>query len=149
MVDLRDYHNLYLTTDVLHLADVFGSFSDTIQNYGLDPAHYYTALRLTWQAALKMSDVELDRFTEAEMHLFIEKGIHGGVSMISHCYAKANVPEMDDYNLDKPNEYLMYLDANNLYGWAMLQHLPTGVNFIIMKTSTSIIFLKIQILAPS
>ena len=127
MVDLRDFHNLYLITDVLLLADVFESFRDTcMQHYGLDPAHNYTAPGLAWQAALKMTGVEMDLLTDMDMHLFIEEGIRGGVSMISHRYAKANVPELDDYDPTKPNEYLMYLDANNLYGWAMSQALPTS-----------------------
>ena len=59
-------------------------------------------------------------------HLFIEAGIRGGVSIITHRYAKANVPGLDGYDESKPNEHLIYWDANNLYGWAMSQHLPTG-----------------------
>ena len=60
------------------------------------------------------------------MYLFVEDGIRGGISQITHRYAKANVPQLEDYDPSKEIEYLMYLDANNLYGWAMSQHLPTG-----------------------
>ena len=127
MKDLGDYHNLYLLTDVLLLADVFESFRDTcMQNYGLDAAHSYTAPGLAWQAALKMTEVELDLFTDPDMHLFIEEGIRGGVAIITHRYAKLNVPDLEGYDPTKPNEYIVYLDANNLYGWAMSQSLPTG-----------------------
>ena len=83
-MNLGDYHELYLTTDVLILADVFGEIRDTcMSNYGLDPAHSFTSPGLAWQAALKMSDVQLDLFTDIEMHLFIKRGIRGGVAIIN------------------------------------------------------------------
>ena len=88
MTDLRDYHNFYQLTDVLLLADVFENFRDMcLQNYGLDLAHNYTFPGLSWQAALKMTDVELDLLTNIDQHLFIEEGIRGGVTMIIHRYA--------------------------------------------------------------
>ena len=87
MTDFRDYQNFYLLTDVLLLADVFENFRDTcLQNYGLDPAHNYTSPGLSWQAAVKMKDVELDLVTDIDQHLLIEEGIRGGVAMISHRY---------------------------------------------------------------
>ena len=58
------------------------------------------------------------------MYLFIEKGLRGGFSMASQPYGKANNKYMQDYDETKPSSYLLYLDANNLYGWAMCQHLP-------------------------
>ena len=88
MTDLRDYHNFYLLTYVLLLADVFEDFRDVcLQHYGLDPAHNYTSPGLSWQAALKMTNLELDLLTDIDQHLFIEEGIKGGVAMISHRYA--------------------------------------------------------------
>jgi len=61
------------------------------------------------------------------MLLIIEKGIRGGISTITHRYAKANNPYIQEsYDETKPNSYITYLDANNLYGWAMSQYLPTG-----------------------
>ena len=85
MTDLGDYPNFPLLTDVLLLADVFKNFRDVrLQHYGLDPALNYTFPGFSWQAALKMPDVELDLLTDIDQHLFIEEGIKGGVAMISH-----------------------------------------------------------------
>lgn len=123
--NLGEYHDLYVTTDVLALADVFEQFREMCLNYyGLDAAHFYTTPGLAWEAALKMTDVKLELLTDIDMHLFIEKGIRGGVSMITHRHAKANNPLMSDYDPNQPKNYIMYLDANNLYGWAMSQALP-------------------------
>ena len=121
---MRDYHNLYLKSDVL--ADVFENFRDVcLTNYELDPAWYYTAPGLAWDAALKKTEVELELLSDPDMLLMVEKGIRGGVSSIMHRYAKANNKYMgEDYNPTEPSKYLQYLDANNLYGWAMSRPLP-------------------------
>lgn len=115
-----------METDVHLLADVFENFRTLcIDMYGLDEAHFYTAPVLAWQAALKMTGVELELLTDPDNHLFVEKGLRRGIAMISKRYAKANNPYLNDYDLTEPSNYLMYLDANNLYGWAMCQPLPT------------------------
>ena len=122
---LGDCHDLYVKTDVALLADVFENFRNLCQEqYGLDPVHYYTSPGLSWDALLKKTGVELDLFTDLEMHLFVERGMRGGISMVSKRYAKANNPLVPDYDPSKPNKYIMYLDANNLYGWAMSKPLP-------------------------
>ena len=122
---LGDYHDLYVKTDVALLADVFENFRKLcLQQYGLDPAHYFTSPGLSWDALLKKTGVELELFTDVEMHMFVERGIRGGISMVSKRYAKANNPLISDYDPSKPNSYIMYLDANNLYGWAMSKPLP-------------------------
>lgn len=124
---LGDYHDLYLKTDVLLLADVFEKFRDTaMQHYGLDPAHYLGAPGLSWDALLKKTKVRLELLTDIDMHLFMEKGLRGGVCMASKRFARANNPLCPGYDSTKPNRWIMYKDANNLYGWAMLQRLPTG-----------------------
>ena len=116
MKTFQDYHDLYLKTDVLLLADVFENFRDICQkNYGLDPTLYYTAPILAWDAALKVTKVKLELLADPDMLLMIEKGIRGGASMISTRYGKANNPYMGDlYDLYQPTKYILYLDANNL-----------------------------------
>ena len=127
MKNLGDYHNLYNQVDVLLLADVFENFRDIcIKNYKLDPAHYYTAPGLAWDAALKVTEVKLELLSDMDMLLMVEKGIRGGVSMISNRYGKTNNKYMGDKFDDKePSKYITYLDANNLYGWAMSKPFPT------------------------
>ena len=116
-----------MLTDVLLLANVFKNFRDVcLQRYGLDPAHSYTSPGFFWQAALKMMGVEVDLLTDIDQNLFIEEGIRGGVAIISHQYTRANASGMKNYDASKRNSYIMYLDVNNLYGWAMSQPLPTS-----------------------
>ncbi|GFW42901.1 uncharacterized protein TNCV_734341 [Trichonephila clavipes] len=123
---LGEYHDLYVTSDVILLADVFQNFRHLCLNfYKLDPCHCYTAPGLAWQACLYMSRVKLELFTDLDMHLFVERGIRGGISMISHRFSSANNKYLDSYDENKPSKYILYLDANNLYGWAMSQPLPT------------------------
>ena len=124
---LGDYTDLYSRTDVLLLADVFENFRKMCQKqYGLDPAHYYTSPGLSWDALLKKTRVELELLTDYDQHLFIEKGMRGGISMVSKRHARANNPAVEGYDPEKSNSHILYLDANNLYGWAMSQPLPTG-----------------------
>jgi len=125
----KDYHDLYLKTDVLLLADVYEHFRDvSMATYGLDPAHYLTTPSLTWDACLKYTGIELELITDPEIFLFFESGMRGGISVISNRYARANNPYLkpEDYDSTQPHSYITYLDANNLYGWAMSQHLPVG-----------------------
>ena len=125
MKTFKDYLKLYNETDVLLLADVFENFRDVcLKNYGLDPVYYYTAPGLAWDACLKMTGVNLELLSDSDMLLMIEKGIRGGISIISNRYGEANNKYMKDYDETKPSKFLMYLDANNLYGWAMSQKLP-------------------------
>ena len=109
------------------MADVFENFRNIyIRNYKLDPAHYYTAPGLAWDAALKVTEVKLELLSDIDMLLMVEKGIRGGVSMISNRYGKANNKYMGNRFDDKePSKYITYLDANNLYGWGMSKPLPT------------------------
>ena len=180
MKNLEDYHNLYNQVDVLLLSDVFENFRNICcKHYNLDPAHYFTARGLAWDAALKVTEVELELLSDPDMLLMREKGIRGGVSMISNRYGKSNNRYMGDrYDTSKPTffyfaingiinvingivnvinfvtplrvskisnrygksnnrymgvrsdaskpaKYITYLDANNLYGWAMSKPLPT------------------------
>ena len=115
------------TSDVLLLADVFESFRKTcIQYYKLDPCHYFTSLGLSWDAMLKMTDIKIELITDIDMFQFIEKGMRVGVSYTANSYGKANNKYIKEYDEKAPSKYIMYLHANNLYGWAMSQYLPTG-----------------------
>ena len=171
---LGDYHDLYMKSDVLLLADIFENFRDVcMEYYDLDPAHYFTTPNFAWDAMLKKTKVKLQLLTDYDMHLMVEQGLRGGIAMISHRHAKANNPDIKDYEMElkpsdlkgsictdgdevythdgmlgkvlgfnkkserytvefkgydesKEHSYIAYLDANNLYGWAMSQPLPKG-----------------------
>ena len=126
--NLGEYHDLYLKSDVLLLADVFEEFRrNSLENYSLDPAWYYTSPGLSWDALLKHSGVKLELLTDPDMLLLFEKGIRGGVSMISNRYSKANNKFMGKkFDPSQPSKFIAYLDANNLYGLAMMKPLPVG-----------------------
>ena len=127
MKTFKEYHELYNITDVLLLADVFENFRDLcLKIYGLDPVYYFTAPGLAWDACLKVTDIDLELLNDPDMLLMFEKGIRGGISMISNRYGEANNKYMGQgFNRNKLIKYLMYLDANNLYGCAMSLKLPT------------------------
>ncbi|XP_035233732.1 LOW QUALITY PROTEIN: uncharacterized protein LOC118205552 [Stegodyphus dumicola] len=124
---MGEYHDLYVKSDVLQLADVFENFRKLcLQFYEIDCAHVMTSPGLSWQACLKMIEQPLELLTDVDMHLFIEQGIRGGISVITKRWAQANNHYMPNYDSTNPESYIMYLDANNLYGWAMSQALPYG-----------------------
>ena len=117
------YHDLYLRSDVLLLADVCENFRDMcLKIYELDPAKFFSAPGLAWQAALKKTGVEL---TDIDMLLMVEKGIRGGMFHAIRHYAKANNKYMKDYD-KKRIMYLKYWDVINFYCWAMSQKLPVN-----------------------
>ena len=126
--NLGEYHDLYLKTDVILLANIFEAFRKVcLDNYGLDPAHFYTAPGLAWKACLKKTGIKLELLLDPDMLLMFEHGIRGGITQSVNRWAAANSPYMGtEYNPDRLTRYLQYIDANNLYGWAMSQPLPTG-----------------------
>ena len=104
------------------LTDVFEKFIDTcLKYYELDPCHYFSAPGLSWDAISKMTDVKLEKISDIDIYLFIEKGLRGGISYIAKRYAKANNKYMCDYNPNKQSTFITYLDKN---GWAMSEYLP-------------------------
>ena len=122
---MKDYHNL---SDVLLLADIFENFRSICMNhYGLDPAWYFSAPGLAWDATLTIIKVQLALLSDPDMLLMIESGIRGGIATISHRHAKANNEYMGtEFDPAEESKFISYLDANNLYGWAMSKQLPTS-----------------------
>ena len=125
--NLGDYHDLYVKSDTLLLADVFENFRDMcLKEYQLDPAHFVSLPGLAWQACLKKTNIELELLTDYDMLLMIEKGIRGGICHSIQRYAKVNNKSMKNYNNNEESSYIQYLDANNLYGWAISKKLSTN-----------------------
>ena len=126
--NLGDYHDLYLRTDVVLLANVFKAFRDTcLRHYKLDPAHFYTSSGLAWKACLKHTGIKLELLTDPDLLLMFEQGIRGGITQVVHKYTSANNKYMGDkFDPKSESSYLQYLDTNNLYGWVISQPLPTG-----------------------
>ena len=122
--NLGDYHDLYVQSDTLLLADVFKNMC--IKEYELDPAHFLSLPGLAWQACLKKTNIELVLLTDYDMLLTVEEGIRGGICHSIHRYAKANNKYMKNYDNNEESSNIQYLDANNLYGWAMSKKLPVN-----------------------
>ena len=115
--NLGDYHDLYVQSDTLLLADVFNNFRDMcLKEYELDPAHFLSLPGLAWQACLKKTNIELELLTDYDMLLMVEDGTRGGICHSIHRYAKANNKYMKNYNNNEVLSYIQYLHANNLYG---------------------------------
>ena len=114
--NLGEYHDLYVQSDTLLLEDVFENFRNMcIKVYELDPAYFLSAPGSAWQACLKKTGGKLELITDVDMLLMIEKGIR---------HAKANNKYMKIYNKNNESSYLIYMDANNLYGYVMSKKLP-------------------------
>ena len=118
-----EHHDL--KCDVLLLCDVFEKFINScLKYYGLDPCHYFSSPGLAWDAMLKMSGVRLRLIDNVDIHLFIEKGMRGGISYIAKRYCRANNEVVKGYDESLEKSFICYWDVNNLYGAAMLEYLP-------------------------
>ena len=128
--DMRDYHDLYLRSDVFLLADIFERFRNiSMDKFQLDPCHYYTLPSMAFDALLKYTKIELELFKEGDedKYFFMEDAKIGGISGTGgKRYAKANNKYLKDYNKEILSNFIMYCDANGLYSWAMTQKLPYG-----------------------
>ena len=136
--NLLDYSILYLKTDICHLSDVFQKFSNfAYETYELDPIHSYTLPSFLWQAMLKMTKIELELISDSDIYLFLMDSIRGGITVcnkkflhVNNKYTKKVHDECSDKKVMKKiktndlNNFIMYLDANNLYGYSMSQELP-------------------------
>ena len=122
--NLGDYHDLYVQSDTLLLADVLENFRNMcIRVYELDPAHLLSASGLAWQACLKKTGVELELIADPDMLLMIEKGIIGEICHSILRYAKANDRYRKGYYKNEKESFLHHNDANNIYGFAMSEPL--------------------------
>ena len=113
----RELTMLYLKMDVLQLADVFENFVESsTREYKINPLYSYSLPGYTWKAGLKLTNIKLDYIKCKELLLLLENNIRGGISSV-----------MGDRHVQSDeNKQILYIDANNLYGWAMSQYLPTG-----------------------
>ena len=137
-VNLLDYSIFYLKTDICHLSDVFQKFSNfAYETYELDPGHSYTLPGFSWQSMLKMTKIELELISDSDMYLFLMDTIRGGICVVNKKFVKADniyTREVHDESSDKKvnrklktndlNKFIMYIDANNLYGYSMSKPLP-------------------------
>ena len=127
MKDLGAYHDLYVKIDTLLLSDIIeNSRNMCLDIYELDSAYFVSAPGLAWEACLKKTGVKLELLTDFDMTLMIGKGSRSGICQTSHRYAKANDKYMKNHNKNIESSSIEYLDANNLYGWAMSQKLPVN-----------------------
>ena len=120
--------SLFLKKDVLLLTDVFERFIDTcLKYYGLDPCHYFSAPGSRWDAMLKITGIGLEKISDIDKYLLIEKGLRGGISYIAKRFAKAN-KYLSDHDPKKPSTFISYLDVNNLYGCTKSRFLMVDLN---------------------
>ena len=116
---LKDYHDHYLLTDVLLLADLFANFRKTVlKTHGLQPLHFITLPFLAWAMALKHTDADLDLITDPDAYVMLETNLRGGIATISKKYASANNKHVEGYDDSEESRYITYLDANSLYATA-------------------------------
>jgi len=135
MTSFKQYHDFYLTLDVLLLSDVFEKFRHSmLKSHNLDCLHFPSLSSLTLQMALKVTGVQLELISDSNQYLMIEAGIRGGLSYVSQRHAKANFLGMEDYRSDMPTSYLLYLDCNSLYSTCQTYSLPVG-NFKFLAES--------------
>ena len=131
--DFYNHLNMEDVTDTLFLAHVFESYRNMhLEIYELDPAKFFLAPGLAWQAASKKIKVKLDLLTDIDILLMVEKGLRGRIYHAVHQYVTANNKYMKDYDKNKESLYLQYWNVNNLYGWVMSQKRPEN-NFELVK----------------
>ena len=125
MKTMGDYHDLHLKCDVSFLADEFEKFrNNSLKNYGPCPSHYLSSPGFSWDAMLKMTKIKLELIPDPDMYIFFEKGTRGGISYIFNRYGKAYNKYIKSYDPKQESKHIIYLDANNLYGYAMSKFLP-------------------------
>ena len=127
MKNMGNYHDQDLKKGILFLADVFEKFVDTcLKFYKLDLCHYFSSPGLSWDAMLKMTGVELEKISDIDLYLIIEKGLRGGIYYVCKRHSKANNNYMKIYDPAKLTKFMLYYDMNNLYGQGKSRYLRSG-----------------------
>ena len=128
MNNLGNYHDLYVQIDTLQLSNVLETNfrNKCIEIYELDPTHFLSSPGLVQQACLKKTGVNLELLTNIDMLMMVKKGTRSRICHAIHRYTKANNKQMKNYDKNKESSYLIYLDVNNLHGWAVSQKLSVG-----------------------
>ena len=124
---MKDYHNLYLKYDILLLTDVFEKArNSSLKDFWLCPSHSFSALVFCCDAFLTMKKVQIDLISDKDMYLFFDKGMRGSVFYISDRYSRTKKKYFKAYGPKKESKHTIYLEANDLYGYAMSEILPTN-----------------------
>ena len=126
MKKLGEYHDLYVQSDTTQLADVFENFRAVcLKEYESDPAYFVSTPGLALESMLKITKVKIELLTDIDMVLMVENLIRGGLTQVVRKYGVANNKYLPDYDKNQKSTYLQYLDANNLYGYAMIKEITT------------------------
>ena len=126
--NLGDYHDVYLNTDVLLLADIFEKFRSVCLNvYYLDPAHFYSAPNLSWESMLISTRVKLGLLEDVEMLLFFDRGIRGGINEVGELpHSTANNPHLNIFDPSQKSTFGAFYDVTSLYAGTMQKKMPRG-----------------------
>ena len=93
-------------------------------NYRLCPSHYLSVSGLSWNIMLKMAKIELELISDPNMYILFEKGTRGGICYNCNRYSKVNNNYLKSFALKQESKHIIYVNANNLYGYAMSKFLP-------------------------
>ena len=128
MNSMKDYYDSNLKVVVLWLACMFGTFrKESINSLELDPAHYLSTPGYSWDAILRLKGVNLKLISDIEKYQIVESTARGGVYMICKGYAQVNNKFLKSYSANKSTSLTIQINTNNLYGYSMMQLLPTKI----------------------
>ena len=121
--NIGDYHDLYVQSDTLLLADVYENFRNMgLKVYELDPTHFLPLPGLAWLVCLKKTEVRLELLADVDVLLMVEEEIRGGIYHAIHRYAKANNEYAENYNKHNESSYIQYWEKKNFYKWKCLKN---------------------------
>lgn len=123
--NLQDFLVLYLTVDVLSLADIFEDYRRiAMDSFGVDPIYYLSGAHYSFHCMLKYTGVRIELLQDMEMHNFFSRSIRGGLTYIATRYMEANLPHLENYDATKPTFECRYLDCTGLYSYCLSRPLP-------------------------